>query len=82
MLLVILNSEMQRIYIERQVGSKSTPKFAYGLAVDSRELVETERLHRGLASGLSCSLYPTTTPLVNGGVMGVRLSLLDSTLHN
>ena len=35
----------------RQVGSKSTPKFAIklGSTVDSSELVESERLHSGLA---------------------------------
>ena len=46
--LIVSKILLESYNFQRQVGSKSTPNFAYALIVDSRELAETERLHRGL----------------------------------
>ena len=42
MCLIIITILVGSYTFKRQVCSKSTPKFAYALIVDSRELVETE----------------------------------------
>ena len=45
---ITVTSSPVRSDSKRQVGSTNTTKFTYALVVDSHELVETERLHRGL----------------------------------
>ena len=48
MCIITLTSLPESCNFQKQVGSKSTPKFAIGSTVDSSELVDTERLQRGL----------------------------------
>ena len=45
---ITLTSLLESYNFQKRFGSKSTPKFAIGSTVDSRELVDTERLQRGL----------------------------------
>ena len=52
MCLIIITILVVSYTFLRQVGSKSTPKFAIGSTVDSRELVETESIHRGLGRSM------------------------------
>ena len=63
-----------------QVGSKSTPRFAYALIVDSREVADTERLQRGLSA---CGIYVLMDPLNTENITNTtRVGVLKLSLRN